>query len=194
MSKGIEKQHVEIEDLRKAAGGDAPTPAPDVTLEGANFFSGPHRARRLGGFGNISMTDTNWRQMWRSLGHTAPGPLPEGAVAVMNVEDRADDPVDMLPEKITRDGREIEVSWNRYHTAVEGEKPVVSRFAVLLLPRGKLSQVFRDTYRRDEIAREKERAAQRDAERAVITGGLNKPVPVMPKIKVTPKKPTPPGR
>ncbi|MBI1216554.1 MAG: hypothetical protein GC185_12150 [Alphaproteobacteria bacterium] len=191
MSRESEKKWVEVEDARADKSG---APLPRIDIDGANFFSGPYRGEkgRPGSRGVISMTDMNWRQMWRSLGEAPPGPLPEGAVAVMNAVYSKDDPADYLPLKISNDGKHNDVTWQLRHTAVEGETPRPSRYAVLILPRGTVRQETLDVWRRDEIAREKARAEERAAERAVITEGLKKPVKAMPKIQI--KKPKGPGR
>jgi hypothetical protein len=187
----MKRQRIDIEDDRAEKGG---APLPAVLIDGANFFSGDYKGRtggRTGKSGVISMTDDNWRQMWRSLGQQAPGPLPEGAVAVMNVAHDPEDPSEHLPLRIRHDGRNARIDWEWRHMATAEQTPAVSRYAVLILPRGLVSQTYHPTSAKDEAARASEKKEMQEADRAVITDGLKKPVRVMPRIQLRPKPPRP---
>jgi hypothetical protein len=154
------------------------TPVP--VIDGNNFFSGEYDS----GSGSIGFTidsPEEWEQFWRNtLKEEPPGPLPKRCKAIMIAEHHPGDPVELIPERIAREGKEIKVIWQRIHTAMPDSKPGPSRYAVLLIPNRSQSQYFNDVY----LAEEQRRAAEDMArDIRVLTEGTPQEVKILQPAK-----------
>jgi hypothetical protein len=182
----LEFSSIAVEDkrsglsLRFAKKNDLPA------IDGSNFITGEY-SRGNGSIGFNSADPAIWDSFWRNtVGQEPPGKLPKGAMAVMIAQHCDEDPVELIPEKITRDNKGITVNWNRLHTRDPGgpkDKP--SRFAVLILPmKGGNTQFYRDVYAFEERAAEAKRI---DEEASVMTKGSKGRITLMPVTKLKKK-------
>lgn len=114
-------------------------------IAGSNYFSGEFDSKDLS-LGLLVDDQAQWNDIWRTLGKTPPGPLPEKARAVIEYVRRniADLSVAVAPDRIEiKDNNDIEIDWALIHVTKDEDKDAQSRFAVLLLPeKGKLKSNF----------------------------------------------------
>lgn len=114
------------------------------TVNGCNFFSGEYLDEDEGG-GSISggVSQRDWEFFWRRHARAKPpGPLPEGAQAIMWAYNTPEDPTTLEPESVKFENNIAHVSWRHTHTALPGEPEARSRYAILIVPGEKLEQIF----------------------------------------------------
>jgi hypothetical protein len=152
--------------------------APNPCINGSNLFTGDY----TGGSGSMGMTvdnDADWRMFWTgTFKCDPPGPLPKGAMAIMIGESGLPgDPVELVPESIVRTNKNIDISWQRVHTAEPGGPEKKSQFAVLVVPKARNSQVYHDVF----VAEEQRKVAEKLADDLkAFTEGTQTPIKILP--------------
>jgi hypothetical protein len=164
-------------------------------IGGANFFSGVVTDERSGSIGLCTSDQGDWDLFWRSALNVAPpGPLPPGAMAIIESEHHENNPVALEPRSVTRgapdadsEGKNIlSVTWNRNYIAEPGEPLPPSRYAVLLLPEGYNCGLYIDVNVAEE--NRKRREMLKEAEDTFL-GGTRREVATNPPMKFKPKPP-----
>jgi hypothetical protein len=167
---------------RKARKIDIEGCAEAPTIDGFNFFSGKYYLdddddARVSISGGVLPRD--WEFFWRRHARgTPPGPLPEGALAVLRAVRSPSDPTAMEPEKIRLDNGTSQVSWKFNHTALPGETATGS-YAILIVPGAKIEERITDVYLAEEKRKEAEALK-------VFTEGSQEQIKVRPAMKFKP--------
>jgi hypothetical protein len=144
-------------------------------IDGCNFFSGEYMDDDQGGAsiaGGLRQED--WEFFWcRHARKSPPGPLPEGALAILRFDHSPGDPTVLEPESVKLDNDVAHVSWKHIHTILPGEPEERSRYAILIVPGKELKEVFNPLFLAEELK--------------VLTEGSRETIRVLPVTRFRPK-------
>lgn len=147
-------------------------PAAPLLVAGANHFTGVY-TEGGSGFISFSTSAVSWKDMWRQLGLEPPGPLPAGAQAIFHGHQSSESGISYVPRRITFEGGDINIDWDRQNIPKAEQPGAASRFSVLVLPKGNISERYTNSFPLEE---ERQRQAMIQAEARVFSEGIAAPV------------------
>lgn len=150
-------------DIQIKDGGQPLAEAP--LIDGCNLFTGDYKGPAHAGFTTSSLS---WEEMWDFLGAPPPGPLPQGAQAVLEAEGQEKGGVCYRPQKVVQKDDGICISWERAEVPKDEAVQKTSRYAVLVLPKGTLTAQFQNVFPAEQ-RREKARALEAQ-EKSILMG------------------------
>lgn len=159
-----------------------------MDIDGCNFFTGEY-GQKPGERCSLSNTQdaAQWDDFWKTcMKENPPGPLPQGAYAILLAEYKIGKPVAYEPESLTMEDDGLKVVWNRIQLAGEPRGSRRSRYGVLILPEYG-QQTTRETTWQEEFARAAEKQRVREEKIIAVskpfTEGAEDRIVLLPTLK-----------